>query len=68
MLTVKLIKPWANKPVGELCRLMDATAQSLIDCGQAELVLKPKKSKPVSVAKPASGIFGKKPATDKDDG
>ncbi len=66
MLTVKLIKPWANNPVGALCRLEDATAESLIACGQAEAVAKPKKPKPV--AKPASGIFGKKPVTDEDDG
>ncbi len=66
MLTVTLIKPWANKPVGELCRMMDATAESLIAAGTAEAVAKPKKVKPVE--KPATKLFGKKPVMDKDDG
>lgn len=66
MLTVKLIKPWDDKPIGTLCRLCDATAESLIQCRQAELVDKPKKPKPVE--KPAAKLFGKKPVTDKDDG
>ena len=65
MLTVKLIKPWANNPVGSLCRMMDATAESLIAAGTAEPVVKPK---PKPVAKPVAKLFGKKPATDEDDG
>ncbi len=66
MTTVKLIKPWAERPVGELCRLEDATAEAMIACGTAEAVVKPKKPKPV--AKPVSTIFGKKSVTEADDG
>ncbi len=66
MLTVKLIKPWANNPVGTLCRMEDATAESLIAVGTAEAVVKPKKPKPV--AKPTVKVYGAKLVTGKDDG
>lgn len=68
MLTVKLIKPWDDKPVGTLCRLADATAESLIQCGQAELANKPKPKTSKPVEKPATKLFVRKPTTDKDDG
>lgn len=68
MLTVKLIKPWANNPVGTLCRMEDATAESLIAVGTAEAVVKPRKPKPVHVAQPMSRIFDEKSTTDKDNG